>query len=251
MLRFEYEYKTKDNSLMMSPLDQDLHENLLCIEDAAFPGISNQNELNWMRGGVALSATLWSFNFPLLLVPIALKSNSEKYPITLNLFLLKKKILKTDIYVNHSKTVTWLSGNCSHGRQMVCRISSLYINSPWLPQLFSHSVKAVWEKSWGGGWEQGYHTTYWLTLSWTGIHTTYTYLSFVPITTCIPWYDLHPVQSILLSNFDGSTTLTCVSLYTYKHFEVHTITILMNLKLQKANFKSATHKTKYWHHRKL
>jgi len=25
---------------------QDLHENLLCIGDAAFPGILNQNELN-------------------------------------------------------------------------------------------------------------------------------------------------------------------------------------------------------------
>jgi len=25
---------------------QDLHENLLCIVDAAFPGLSNQNELN-------------------------------------------------------------------------------------------------------------------------------------------------------------------------------------------------------------
>jgi len=38
----------------MSPLDQDLHENLLCIEDAAFPGISNQNELNWIKGGSLL-----------------------------------------------------------------------------------------------------------------------------------------------------------------------------------------------------
>jgi len=26
---------------------QDLHENLLSIGDAAFPGLSNQNELNW------------------------------------------------------------------------------------------------------------------------------------------------------------------------------------------------------------
>ena len=29
---------------------QDLYENLLCIGDAAFPGLSNQDELNWVGG---------------------------------------------------------------------------------------------------------------------------------------------------------------------------------------------------------
>jgi len=43
---------TQASSVMMtSPFPtngaQNLHENLLCIGDAAFPGLSNQNELNW------------------------------------------------------------------------------------------------------------------------------------------------------------------------------------------------------------
>jgi len=43
---------TQASSVMMSspsPTNgaQDLHENLLSIGDAAFPGLSNQNELNW------------------------------------------------------------------------------------------------------------------------------------------------------------------------------------------------------------
>jgi len=42
---------TQASSVMMSspsPTNgaQDLHENFLCIGDAAFPGLSNQNELN-------------------------------------------------------------------------------------------------------------------------------------------------------------------------------------------------------------
>jgi len=43
---------TQASSVMMSSPSstngaQDLHENLLSIGDAAFPGLSNQNELNW------------------------------------------------------------------------------------------------------------------------------------------------------------------------------------------------------------
>jgi len=42
---------TQVSSVMMSsppPTNgaEDLHENLLCVGDAAFPGLSNQNELN-------------------------------------------------------------------------------------------------------------------------------------------------------------------------------------------------------------
>jgi len=42
---------TQASSVMMSPPSptngaQDLHENLLCIGGVAFPGLSNQNELN-------------------------------------------------------------------------------------------------------------------------------------------------------------------------------------------------------------
>jgi len=35
---------------------QDLHENLLCLGDAAFPGLSNQNELNWLYCCVCVCA---------------------------------------------------------------------------------------------------------------------------------------------------------------------------------------------------
>jgi len=42
---------TQASSMMMSSPSptkgQDLHENLLFIVDAAFPGLSNQTELNW------------------------------------------------------------------------------------------------------------------------------------------------------------------------------------------------------------
>ena len=59
---------TQASSAMMSspsPINgaQDLHENLLLIGDAAFPGLSNQNELNWTE---------------LLLSCPALKQNTSK-----------------------------------------------------------------------------------------------------------------------------------------------------------------------------
>ena len=52
---------TQASSVMMSSSSptngaQDLHENLLSIGDAAFPGLSNQNELNWTE-----NQTMWPF----------------------------------------------------------------------------------------------------------------------------------------------------------------------------------------------
>jgi len=57
---------TQASSVMMSspsPTNgaQDLHENLLSIGDAAFPGLSNQNELNWTELSVGFGVFGWKY----------------------------------------------------------------------------------------------------------------------------------------------------------------------------------------------
>ena len=150
--------------------------------------------------------------------------------------------------------MTWLSGNCSHGRQMVCRISSLSINSLWLPQLFSqHCTKSSMEKKEVGrrlGTRLSHHI---LIDTFMNSHSHNLYLLVV-----CPNYYMHTLVWPPSSAFYSAHKFwwqhniymhISIHLQTFWSAHYYNIKIIVNLKLQWS--KCATHKTKYWHHRKL